>query len=309
MGLGNVEPVTARAIEVVDLTMTYGDLRAVDGVSFEVGGGRVLRHPRPERRRQDHDAGDDRGAAPARRGHGQGARPAGLAAQPALLPRIGVQLQASSFFERLTAREQIRTFAALYGVGRAGRGRVAGAGRAGRQGRHPGRGPLRRPGAAALDRLRAGPRPRGGLPRRADRGARPAGPAQPVGPALRAQRLRPHRRADHALHGRGRGALRPGRDHGPRPDPPARHAGRAGPRPRRPGPDHRRARPARPRRGARDQPASTTRPRAPRASCSPPGARGRDRPARRADHLDGVRVQTGTLEDVFLDLTGREYRA
>src|SRR5215468_9763756 len=36
---------------------------------------------------------------------------------PALLPRIGVQLQASSFFERLTAREQIGTFAALYGVG------------------------------------------------------------------------------------------------------------------------------------------------------------------------------------------------
>ena len=27
-----------------------------------------------------------------------------------------------------------------------------------------------------------------------------------------------------------------------------------------------------------------------------------------ADHLDGVRVQTGTLEDVFLDLTGRALR-
>ena len=27
------------------------------------------------------------------------------------------------------------------------------------------------------------------------------------------------------------------------------------------------------------------------------------------DALDGIRVQTGTLEDVFLDLTGREYRA
>ncbi len=43
----------------------------------------------------------------------------GLAAWPRngkLLPRIGVQLQASSFFERLTAREQIRTFASLYGV-------------------------------------------------------------------------------------------------------------------------------------------------------------------------------------------------
>jgi ABC-2 type transport system ATP-binding protein len=33
-----------------------------------------------------------------------------------LLPRIGVQLQASSFFERLTAREQIHTFGSLYGV-------------------------------------------------------------------------------------------------------------------------------------------------------------------------------------------------
>ncbi len=38
---------------------------------------------------------------------------------PRLQPRIGVQLQASSFFERLTAREQIRTFASLYAVGRA----------------------------------------------------------------------------------------------------------------------------------------------------------------------------------------------
>ena len=35
---------------------------------------------------------------------------------PRLLPRIGVQLQASSFFERLTAREQLRTFASLYSV-------------------------------------------------------------------------------------------------------------------------------------------------------------------------------------------------
>jgi ABC-2 type transport system ATP-binding protein len=35
---------------------------------------------------------------------------------PKLSPRIGVQLQASAFFERLTAREQIRTFAELYQV-------------------------------------------------------------------------------------------------------------------------------------------------------------------------------------------------
>lgn len=36
---------------------------------------------------------------------------------PKLLPRMGVQLQASSFFERLSVEEQLRTFADLYGVG------------------------------------------------------------------------------------------------------------------------------------------------------------------------------------------------
>ncbi len=36
--------------------------------------------------------------------------------KPELLRRIGVQLQASAFFDKLTAREQIHTFAALYGV-------------------------------------------------------------------------------------------------------------------------------------------------------------------------------------------------
>lgn len=34
-----------------------------------------------------------------------------------LLPRIGVQLQSSAFFERLTVREQLTTFASLYGAG------------------------------------------------------------------------------------------------------------------------------------------------------------------------------------------------
>jgi ABC-2 type transport system ATP-binding protein len=33
-----------------------------------------------------------------------------------MLVRIGVQLQGSAFFERLTAREQLHTFASLYGV-------------------------------------------------------------------------------------------------------------------------------------------------------------------------------------------------
>ena len=59
-GLGNVLAVTL-AIEVEDLTMTYGNLRAVDGVSLDRRGGRVRRHPRPQRRGQDDHAGDHRG--------------------------------------------------------------------------------------------------------------------------------------------------------------------------------------------------------------------------------------------------------
>jgi len=89
---------------------------AVDGVSFEVetgeffgilgpnGAGKTTTLEIVEGLRQA-DGGEARvfGESPWPR-------------NPRLLPRIGVQLQASSFFERLTAREQIRTFASLYGI-------------------------------------------------------------------------------------------------------------------------------------------------------------------------------------------------
>ena len=96
--------------------MTYGSVRAVDGVSFTVapgeffgllgpnGAGKTttlemvegLRKPQAGSVRiGEHD--------PSRR-------------EPALQRRMGVQLQSSSFFERLTAREQLDTFGALYGV-------------------------------------------------------------------------------------------------------------------------------------------------------------------------------------------------
>jgi len=98
------------------LVMTYGDVRAVDGVSFEVrpgeffgllgpnGAGKTttlemvegLRRPQSGTVRIDD-------FEPWRR-------------EPELQRRIGVQLQASSFFERLTTREQLDTFGSLYGV-------------------------------------------------------------------------------------------------------------------------------------------------------------------------------------------------
>jgi ABC-2 type transport system ATP-binding protein len=105
-----------RAIEVVDLTMTYGTLRAVDGVSLSVergefvgilgpnGAGKTTTLETIEGLRKP-----DSGSVTVL-GEPVWPRNAGL------LPRMGVQLQASSFFERLTAREQMHTFAALYGV-------------------------------------------------------------------------------------------------------------------------------------------------------------------------------------------------
>ena len=104
------------AIEVVGLRKVYGDLVAVEDVSLTVrtgemfgilgpnGAGKTTTLEMIEGLREP-DAGE--------------ARLLGLPTWPRneqLLPRIGVQLQSSAFFDLLTAREQIRTFAALYGV-------------------------------------------------------------------------------------------------------------------------------------------------------------------------------------------------
>ena len=65
------------------------------------------------------------------------------------------------------------------------------------------------------------------VPRRADLGPRSAEPARAVGRHRRAAPARPDDRAHDALHGRGRPALRAGRDHRPRSAARARHARRA----------------------------------------------------------------------------------
>ncbi|WP_310964369.1 ABC transporter ATP-binding protein [Nocardioides terrisoli] len=104
------------AIEVRGLAVAYGETRAVDGVSFEVAEGEFFGILGPNGagktttlelveglRRPDSGEVLVLGEPPWPRNQ-------------ALLPRIGVQLQTSAYFERLTAREQIHTFAALYGL-------------------------------------------------------------------------------------------------------------------------------------------------------------------------------------------------
>ncbi|GAA3535399.1 multidrug ABC transporter ATP-binding protein [Aeromicrobium flavum] len=103
-------------IEVAGLTKTYGDLTAVDDLSLTVepgeffgllgpnGAGKTTALEMIEGlRRPDAGTVSIDGHDPWKR-------------DPELQRRLGVQLQSSAFFERLTAREQLATFAALYGA-------------------------------------------------------------------------------------------------------------------------------------------------------------------------------------------------
>jgi ABC-2 type transport system ATP-binding protein len=104
------------AIAVSGLTKRYGEVTAVDGVDLTVepgefvgvlgpnGAGKTTLLELIEGLRRP-DAGEVSVL-------GEPVWPR----NPGLQSRIGVQLQASSFFERLTAREQIHTFASLYRV-------------------------------------------------------------------------------------------------------------------------------------------------------------------------------------------------
>ena len=103
-------------ISVRDLRKCYGPVRAVDGVSFDVRQGEFFGILGPNGAGKTTALEIVEGL---RQADGGTVSVLGLPAWPrnqALLPRIGVQLQASSFFERLTAREQLRTFAMLYRV-------------------------------------------------------------------------------------------------------------------------------------------------------------------------------------------------
>jgi ABC-2 type transport system ATP-binding protein len=103
-------------IVVNDIRKSYGDVRAVDGVSFEVEEGEFLGLLGPNGAGKTTTLEIIEGLRHADAGTVSVLGESPWPRNPRLLPRIGVQLQASSFFERLTVREQIRTFASLYGV-------------------------------------------------------------------------------------------------------------------------------------------------------------------------------------------------
>jgi ABC-2 type transport system ATP-binding protein len=103
-------------IVVTDIKKSYGETRAVDGVSFEVSDGEFLGILGPNGAGKTTTLEILEGLRQADSGQVRVFGESPWPRNTALLPRIGVQLQASSFFERLTAKEQIRTWASLYGV-------------------------------------------------------------------------------------------------------------------------------------------------------------------------------------------------
>jgi ABC-2 type transport system ATP-binding protein len=104
-------------IEVKELRKAYGDVKAVDGVSFAVESGEFFGILGPNGAGKTTTLEIIEGLREADSGEVRMFDTSPWPRNSALLPRIGVQLQASSFFERLTTREQIRTFASLYGIG------------------------------------------------------------------------------------------------------------------------------------------------------------------------------------------------
>jgi ABC-2 type transport system ATP-binding protein len=104
-------------ITVIDIHKSYGDTRAVDGISFEVSQGEFFGILGPNGAGKTTTLEIIEGLRKPDSGEVSVFGESPWPRNPRLMPRIGVQLQASSFFERLTAREQIRTWASLYGVG------------------------------------------------------------------------------------------------------------------------------------------------------------------------------------------------
>jgi ABC-2 type transport system ATP-binding protein len=106
----------SNTIVAKDLRKRYGEVNAVDGVSLTVEEGEFFGILGPNGAGKTTTLEIIEGLRRADGGEISVFGRSPWPRDPALLPRIGVQLQASAFFERLTAREQLRTFGSLYGV-------------------------------------------------------------------------------------------------------------------------------------------------------------------------------------------------
>ncbi len=104
----------ADIVTVHDLSKSYGDLHAVDGISFSVAQGEVFGLVGPNGAGKTTTWEILEGLRQADRGE---IHVAGLDLRKdrrKLRGRIGVQLQATALFERLTAKETLEVFGGMY---------------------------------------------------------------------------------------------------------------------------------------------------------------------------------------------------
>lgn len=106
----------SNTIVAKDLRKRYGEVNAVDGVSLTVEAGEFFGILGPNGAGKTTTLEIIEGLRRADGGEISVLGRSPWPRDPGLLPRIGVQLQATAFFERLTTREQLRTFGSLYGV-------------------------------------------------------------------------------------------------------------------------------------------------------------------------------------------------
>ncbi|MEV4557470.1 ABC transporter ATP-binding protein [Kitasatospora sp. NPDC049285] len=105
------------AITADGIRKRYGDVQAVDGVSLSVRTGEFYGLLGPNGAGKTTTLEILEGIREADEGRIELLGMAPWPRNTKLLPRIGVQFQASAFFNKLTARETIRTFASFYGIG------------------------------------------------------------------------------------------------------------------------------------------------------------------------------------------------
>ena len=197
-------------IEVRNLAKRYGQQVALDGVSFTVEQGEIFGILGP------NGAGKTTAVecmAGLRRPDSGSIRVLGLDPQAdgqALRERVGVQLQETHLQDKIKVWEALDLYASFYRRPADWNRLLETWGLAGKRN-------------ALVSKLSGGQRQRlfialalvaarPGVPGRADLGAGPAGPPPHLGPGQADQGRRSHRRARVPLHGRGRGAVRPGRD-------------------------------------------------------------------------------------------------
>ena len=107
---------TKQIVEAIGLVKTYGETNVVDGGSFSVGGGEIFGILGPNGAGKTTTLEMLEALRPIDGGQAT-IDGIDVAKQPKKVKRIiGIQLQATSFYDKLNLREQLKMFASLYGT-------------------------------------------------------------------------------------------------------------------------------------------------------------------------------------------------